>query len=212
MSKKIKKLIKRHRNALKYSVESISSPEISTLEIKTNHSKKTHKIYIPMQDVRPVEILHELGHAHLSETVHPLFSTATLLDIPSDEVLNSVLAPAIRAADDWFVDAWLIGVAPDEEKAEIESHYKMVTRQEKGSRLELSVFTGSALIIAQAEKYLGIKTPMTGDIERAVKAFTSVNPDKPTVGKLQTVINGLLLIYSEYYVTEKDNCWQVHTK
>lgn len=209
MSKKIKKLIKKYQHLLKYRVDRIHGQHIKTLEIVTDHHQHVHRIYIPDNDVRDIEILHEIGHATLSETVNRLFSTATIRS--NNRFVLDSLTPAIRAGDDWFVDQWLMDLAPDEEGKEIYDHYRLtMKRLQHGSIIGIEMAIGVSFIFAQAEKYLGIKSDIVQPkIQLAKGVFLSEDPKKPTVTKLQNVINGLLLTYTSYQVKYEEDEWEV---
>lgn len=209
MSKKIKKLIKKYQNQLTYRVEKIHGQHIKTLEISTDHHQHVHRIYIPDNNVRDIEILHEIGHAILSETVNRLFSTATIRS--SNRFILDTLTPAIRAADDWFVDQWLIEISPDEERKEIDDHYRLtMKRAQHAPVIDIEMAIGVSFILAQAEKYLGLKNGIADPtIQLAKGVFLSEDPKKPTVAKLQNVINGLLSTYTSYQVKYEDDEWEV---
>jgi hypothetical protein len=122
--------------------------------------------------------------------------------MPPKTIMIPLLLPAFRAADDWFVDQWLFELVPEEEKAEIDEHYHLIMNW-KGQKDDYHMIIGSAMIIAQAEKYLKIKTNKADFID----VFLSIKPEKPSVKKLQSLINGILKIYTPYEVALSDNRW-----
>ena len=75
VNKRISRLIKRAKRELLWPVCEITGHDVDTLEIVSDHGARTHTIYLPCFNVRPIEHLHELGHAFLCEQVHTQFST-----------------------------------------------------------------------------------------------------------------------------------------
>lgn len=208
MSKKIKKLIKYTRHRLGWRVyERVHG---HTLMIRSDHQAKTHLITMPEtgSKVRPIEYLHELGHAILCEQVHPQFSTPYFTGAAT-EVLEQI-RPASQAASDWFIDAWLLEICPDEERKEIAEHCNLVV---KVLRSESSgtpdIMYGSALFIAQAIKYCSWQVAVGGKLEQAVASFLSVEPVPPAVGKLEELLNKLLAVLYPYQVRLRNDEWQV---
>jgi len=206
LSKNIKKAIKKYKHALKWKLETIQNESIKTLEIVSDKKNFIHRVYIPENDVRDIEFLHELGHAFLCENIHQLFSTSSFLNY--NEYRMKILVPIVRAADDWFVDQWLFEIAPNDEKKEIEEHYKLVMASiEKIDSYEIMV--ASAFLIAQAERYLKIKPGITGDIRKLIDCFLNVNPEKPNVKKLEKLINSMLSLVSDFQVEVCGNDWNI---
>ena len=212
MSKTIKKLIKKHRHRLTWPVTVVTGPEVGTLEIMSDHAAKTHTIYIPDNNVRDIEYLHEIGHATLCERVHPMFSTPQFAT--TDPAVLNEIAPATRAASDWFVDHWLITLAPGEERHEIEEHARGIARVLKHQRRgDPELLCMAALMFAQAIKYCGWQLSLGGDIERAVNALFAVEPSRPSIDRLTATINGLLACYSRYrvelFTDGSGTCWRI---
>lgn len=197
MSKRIKKLIKKTRHRLTWRVAEIRGAGVDTLMITSDYQCRTHTIHVPDHNVRDIEYLHELAHATLCETVHPMFSTQYFM-LGTDQRYIELITPAAQAASDWFADAWLLQVAPDEERAEIDEHRRLVCRllQEKGAG-DAEMLYGAALMIAQGIKYCGSKIRCDGQLEQAVNAFLAVDPACPSVKILGEVLNSLLhILYS----------------
>lgn len=191
MTKRIKKLIKKTRHRLNWPVREVTGPEIRTLEITSDHAARTHTIYLPDHDVREIEYLHELGHATLGEQVHPQF--ATQYTVGADAETLHLIKPACQAASDWFIDAWLMQLCPDEERAEIEEHCALICRRLQGRQSGTpDELFGGALMIAQAIKYCRAKIQTGGLLAPAVDAYLTIEPHPPTVTKLAAVINALL--------------------
>lgn len=206
MSKNIKKAIKKYKHALKWELKTIQNESIKTLEIVSDKKNFIHRVYIPENDVRDIEFLHELGHAFLCENIHQLFSTASFLNYT--EYRMKILTPIVRAADDWFVDQWLFEIAPNDEKKEIEEHYKMAMKT-IGHHDSYEMMIGCAFLIAQAERYLKIKSGVTGDSRKLIDCFLNVNPGNPNVKKLEKLINSMLSLVSDFQVEVCGNDWNI---
>lgn len=213
MSKKIKKLIKRTRHRLAWPVREIVSGD--TLMITSDHQARHHLITIPVSGgLRDMEYLHELAHATLCETIHPMFSTQ-YFKRGTDPAHIALITPASQTASDWFADAWLMQVAPVEELAEIEEHFALICRglQRDPSGTPEHLF-GSAMIIAQALKYGGAEISCGGVLRQAVETFLAVDPAPPTVSALAALVSGLLSILYPYRVrlVQDDDlaAWEVY--
>ena len=208
MSKKIKKIIKKTRHQLRWRVEIITGCDHNTCLITSNPRKKTHKIEIPAQDVREIEYLHELGHALLCETRHQMLSTHYFEPGTSEEILKQI-TPAVRCMADWFVDAWLIKIAPAEEKAEIMEHFKMVNNLPDSALEDPKLLTGAALIIAQAIKFCGVKKKLSGQLKMAVSALLCINPEETNTKNIEKLTNNLLNCYSDIKIEAvfEKNLW-----
>lgn len=213
MSKKIKKLIKRTRHRLTWPVREIVSG--NTLMITSDHQDRTHLITIPETGgLRDMEYLHELAHATLCETVHPMFSTQ-YFKRGTDPAHITLITPASQTASDWFADAWLMQVAPAEELAEIEEHFALICRslQRDPSGTPEHLF-GSAMIIAQAIKYGRAEITCGGLLQQTVSAFLAVDPAIPTVEALASLVSGLLSVLCPYRVrlVQDDDlaAWEVY--
>lgn len=212
MSKKIKKLIKKTRHRLTWPVTEVPARD-NVLQIVSDHRDKTHTIYMPDQDVRPLEWLHEYGHATLCETVNPMFSTQYFAR-GTDQSAIEAITPAAQAASDWFIDQWLFVIAPQESVVEIRQHLDMVVaaiRHDPSGTPEL--FAMACLMIAQGKKYCGIQTPTTGTLDTGVNALLSVDPATPTADKLCRAVNGLLACYSnlrvQHDIEDGLDCWRI---
>jgi len=199
MSKKIKKLIKKVRHRLDWPVTEVYGHNIKELNIHSYPHEKRHVINIPDHDVRDIEFLHELGHATLCETVHPMFS-GSLFEFNDPDLLQ-LFTPAIQAANDWFIDDWLHKLAPKETEKEIVEHYNMVRRRLKQDKnADQTILCMAAFLIAQASRYCGITAKVEGILAEAVRVISSVDPAPPTLDKLCLVFNGLAALYTAYQV------------
>ena len=219
MSKKIKKLIKKTRHQLKWRVE-FSSTREPTLLITSDHWKKLHTISIPdKNDIRDIEILHEYGHALLCETANQMLSTHYFAGDPGSEAVKQI-TPAARATNDWFVDAWLISIAPAEEKSEILEHYGMICQLPDEYLNNPEMLTAGALMVAQAMKFCSKKHHKKMQVptllRKPVKIFLSINPANPTIPNVQNLLNQLLSCYCDLQVRAVKGrdvwCWKVIKK
>ncbi len=193
--KKLKSLIKKTQAALQWPVSVVYKGD--SLEIRSDHHDRGHTITWPTDlkaagEVRDIEYLHELAHATLCETVHPLFSTICFEGV--NEHTLDVVTPCFRATSDWFADAWLMKVAPDYEGPDIDDHLVIVLKslQDKQSG-SMEFLYGASLIIAQGIYYRNARLPLGGTLKQAVDAFLSVPPEKPTIQKYAKLVNLLLV-------------------
>ncbi len=192
---KIRNLIRRTRDRLSWPLTEITKGD--TLEIVSDHWHKTHRITWPKETspagaVRDIEYLHELAHAVLCETVHPMFSTHYFVAGYADNQLRDI-APAIRAANDWFADEWLMKRCPQEEGAEIAEHFALVKRRlERDPSGSVELLYGAALIIAQAIHYFHEDIPCGGQLGDLIQAMLAIPPGHPTIENLETLTNKLI--------------------
>ncbi len=196
--KKIKSLIRRARRFLTWRVTDQLHAS-GNMEIVSDPWERTHTIYTPADPspdnpLRDIEYLHELAHATLCERVHHVFSTHYFEPGTPEDTLR-LLTPVCRVASDWFADAWLMSVCPSEERSEIMEHFGIIRALlEQEQALNPEMLYGAALIIAQAVKYCGLKArayQSGGVLVQAIGALLSVDPAKPSVQNLETLINKL---------------------
>jgi len=201
----MKKVIENIRSQLKWKVQEQQgvSPEF---RIDSNPQRKEHIIYWPAPNSkagppRKIELLHELIHAQLAEQVHFQFSGNYFARESSDKHIHTV-AWACRAATDWFVDAKLMELVPNQERAEIEEHFNLVCRMFQVGSQQGNIFLllSGGLIIAQAIKYLGVRVQIDGKLKHVVDAFLSTSPENPSVQTLEKLINKLLAVYTDLRV------------
>ena len=212
--KKLKALIKKTQAALRWPVVVVTSGD--TLMITSTARPPQHIVTMPADlksagQVRDIEYLHELAHATLCETVHPIFSTNT---IEADAETISLVSPAFRACSDWFADAWLMKVAPNGELSEIDEHLELVMRYLQGDQAGgYETLCGAALIIAQAVKYRGDSFRLGGQLQAAVNAFISTPCERPSVEKYVQLVNGLLAqIKMSATLSEDQETWRIQTE
>jgi hypothetical protein len=171
-------------------------------QVVSSPHRREHTIFWPASDSpagppREIELLHELVHALLCEQVHHQFS-GHYFKRGTPETQIQIVAWACRAAADWFVDARLMKLAPDWERAEIQEHFGIVCRvvQAGPPQGDLFFLLSAGLMIAQAVKYLGIQVRTAGQLAQVVNAFLSTPPEKPSVRALEELINKLLTVYT----------------
>jgi len=200
-TRKLKSLVKKARNELSWMVleEQASGP----LRIFSDSKTRTHTIFLPSAPLEggpdpELHYLHELGHALLCEQVHPFFSNGFPI-AGLDEKQIPAVTPALSAASDWFVGHWMMefchDVAIEELKKEYEATAEMMG---KGETPSVDKFFVAVLIIAQSIKYLQISVECSGFLDAAVQAFLAVPPEKPSVRKIEDLINSLLSLGAPY--------------
>jgi hypothetical protein len=203
-SKKLKNLVKKAKDELSWLVLE-EEQESGPLRIFSDPVKRIHTIFLPSgtpEADRELHYLHELGHALLCEQVHPFFSNGFPI-AGLDEKLLPAVAPALSAASDWFVGHWMTEFCHDVAIAELEKEYAataemMAGLMEKGETPSLDKFFVAVLIIAQSKKYLKTPVECSGFMDSAVQAFLAVPPEKPSVGKMEDLINRLLSLGAPY--------------
>lgn len=195
---------------------------VGFFEIESSPHRKEHVIFWPASgspagQPRKIELAHELVHALFAEKVHHQFSAQRFRRGTPEEHIK-IVGWACRSASDWLVDARLMQLAPDQEKAEIEEHLDIVYQAFRNGPPQEDLFfllTGG-LMIAQAIKYLDVKIKTGGQLAQVVGAFLSTPPDFPTVQALEELINKLLAAYTSLRVRLIDDggleVWEVYNK
>ena len=201
-TKKQKNLVKKIKGELSWEVRE-TAQESGPLRIFSDPVVRTHTIFLPMAppDDGPAQellYLHELGHALLCERVHPFFSSGFPIT-GLDEGQVPAVSLVLNAAGDWFVGQWMMeffhDVAIDELKKEYAATAGMM---EKGETPSIDKFFVAVLIIAQSIKYLKAPVECSGFLDTAVKAFLEVPPEKPSLRKIENLINSLLSLGSPF--------------
>lgn len=189
-------LIQKIQSSLKWRVSTIQH-ETRHMEITSNPVEKTHTIYVPPPDAewRDIEYLHELGHAYLAETVHPLFSSAYFAKGTPDTLVQILTWPK-RTADDWFVDDLLMQWCPDEERAEIEEHVDMAAMIDEPDN-PIWVF-GAGLMFAQAIEYQVKHPPVPKSVIPIVDILRSIRPGSPSLRNLRGLTNRLVSLVTKH--------------
>jgi hypothetical protein len=200
-TKKLKNLVKKARAALSWTVEDVNRTS-GTVRVISDPGARTHTVLLPSgpsQAERETEILylHELGHAALCERVHPIFATSYPVAGMTRE-RAAAAGPALNAASDWFVGFWFQTVCADVADGELRKDFLAVSEllgKERSPTPEL--FCAAALMIAQARKYLREPVDCGGLLGKAVDAFLSVPPEKPSDRSYELLVNRLLAVYSQ---------------
>lgn len=190
--KKLRNIIRKVTSALDWTIRVEEGGDL--LHIVSDHAGKSHTIYKPTDDVRDHEFLHELGHATLCESVSPVFSTNHFAPGTLQELID-LATPAFQSASDWFIDAWLMRVAPESESAMIDETSSMVIegiRRETSGGSDLQKVMVSALMIAEAIKWRGLQISCGADLGAMARDFLSVSPDRPSAAKYSLLLNKLL--------------------
>ena len=201
-TKNLKNLVKKAREELSWMVLEEAQGS-GPLSIFSNSVSRTHTIFLPSAPTEAgpdpeLHYLHELGHALLCERVHPFFSTGFPI-AGLDEKLLPAVTPALNAASDWFVGHWMMEFCPDVAIADLKKEYEATAEMMgKGEPPSVDKFFVAVLIIAQSIKYLNMPVECSGFLDAAVQAFLAVPPEKPTVRKIEDLINALLSLGAPY--------------
>ena len=150
------------------------------LEVFSDAKVQVHTIYYPDQGSPTlIEVLRNLGHATLAEEVHPVFGGAVFEPI---EGHHQTLAAVFRATSQWFGEAWLMDVIPQEAKLDLAMQLSKPDDQ-------MDVFHQS-LLAALGARWLAMD--MEGGDQGLVDAFLSVRPE-PRALEAYTRLSNLLL-------------------
>jgi hypothetical protein len=200
--KKLKNLVKKAAGELSWPTREVAQPS-GPLRIFSDPVEKSHTIFIPAappEDSQHPELLylHELGHALLCERVHPFFSGAFPITGLEQRFVPAV-TPLLNTAGDWFVGHWMIEFCRDVAIAELEKEYEATAAvMDKGETQSVDKFFVAVLIIAQSIKYLKVQVECSGFLDKAVQAFLAIPPEKPSIGKLEALVNSLLALGSPF--------------
>ena len=216
---KLRHLIDDARASLKWPVNEVIGH--GYFEIHTDPHKKDHTISWPQPNSpggvpRDIEVLHELLHAQMAETIHPQFGSAYFKRGTPDELVAMCELP-YRAACDWFVDARLYELCPEIEGREIREHLDMTLEAIQSGRFQhdINTFYFAALIISQAMYHLRETIRTAGMLKKTINAFLSIPPENPTLAKLEALTNKLLKIHNISVELIEDGgieVWQIHKK
>jgi len=205
MAENLTKIYNRVLASLKWPVEKRLWDETS-LQITCVTARRRHVMSIPRRGdaVREIEFLHELAHARLAEDVHPLLATGVFVPRPPDHVLRELVWPTQSAAD-WFADALLWEWAPHACAMEIREHlgYVLATTVAKLSNGQL--FYAGGLICAQARywKIMPFEAPQL--LQPVIDVLLRFQPEKPTLAKMQALLNALAELTTPYRVRAVEN-------
>jgi hypothetical protein len=195
----IKKLIKKYRQCLQWRVIEESQESANSMEIISDPIEQTHTVLFPDSGkIRPIEHLHELGHAHLAESVHPLLSTSwfsTATKPNEAEVVRMVN----HVSSDWFVDQWLMGICPAEVQNGVSEHYRAAREILNGKDEAPDWMALSAgFLAAQATIYLRANASAQGLSGEAMQEILKIDPKKPSIKAMEQLNNALLPLVSPY--------------
>lgn len=186
------------------------------LEILSNPATRTHLIYWPdnpHDPVRPIEYLHELAHAVLSE--QELFLAGGVFDLSIPDWQHTLI-PAVRAADDWWADYLLDVWCPEEARAEIHYHLELMQRALQGKGVPPEEFFGIAEILAEGAYYLDANIRLPDNLQPAIAAFLAHPPDKPSRQATEEIIQALFdvakLPYRIIFQTGDNPRWSLQPK
>ena len=199
---KPRQAIRRLRRRLGWTVREIRGGRRGYFEVTSNPRTRVHTITWPAagDPVRPIEVVHELIHAHLAETVHPQFSGSWFRRGTPDHQVAACVWPC-RAAGDWFVDHRLQAMCPAEFAAEVREHAGLVRRALSRTPGGIQLQVSAGLFYAQAEKYLGeTEKNIPAAVSAAMRVFLSVPPESPDLPALARLINGLLALRVDFSV------------
>jgi hypothetical protein len=197
-TKKLKNLVKKARDELSWPMLEISQ-DSGPVRIFSDPKARSHTICRPSETLDSVPAreflyLHEIGHALLCERVHPIFSTVVPL-IGLDEKLIPAVTPVLSTACDWFVGQWLMEFCNEVAICELKKEYEATAEMmDKDETPTVDKFFVAVLIIAQSIKYLKMQVECSGILDSAVQAFLAVPPEKPSVRKIEELINLLLAL------------------
>ncbi|MBK5276222.1 MAG: hypothetical protein JJE30_14390 [Desulfuromonadales bacterium] len=205
----LKNLVKKARGELSWPAKEVAQ-ESGPLRIFSDPVDRAHTIFLPTarlgkgQD-QELLYLHELGHALLCERVHPFFSSGfPIAGLDEGQVL--AVSSVLYTASDWFVGHWLMEFCPDVAIAELEKEYEAtVVMMEKGEPESIDKFFVAVLIIAQSIKYLKVPVESSGFLDAAIKAFLAVPPEKPSLLKIENLINSLLSLGAPFRCRHKNS-------
>ena len=176
----------------------VTISEVGTkCDIESDELKKCHHIRLPKHDpYKGLSTLHELCHANLAETVHPLFG-AFIFASDSKKELVIASSSALQMAGDWFVDELEHSHAPGPYKKELAADFGMVPEILKLQQIDLRALCSTALLIAQSRRYLSFTIEVEGFLAELIHALEETDPSLPTIENLMKLANRLLQVLHE---------------
>jgi hypothetical protein len=204
---KIETLLRKTRQQLKWKVIYGRSPDTLIPVIKCDPGHKKHEIVFPESydsSVANLDMLHELTHALLAETVSPAFAGGQIRfrTERGGQVWRNYVTVPVQVATDWFVDGWFMNKSPGLAKEYLGIRIGMAlapfvkSRKLPSGNLD-SDRCGLALLTAQSEKYgIGSYIDDIDDdgLKTAVRLFLSVDETKPTHDALLDLKNDLVAV------------------
>ncbi|MHC1791971.1 hypothetical protein [Solidesulfovibrio sp.] len=189
------------RNSLTWSVEELPS-DAETADGWSNPDTRTHVFVSPRQAARRLDVLAELAHAALCETMPRLFSSTRVwgVSLHGHTVARKHL---LRAARNWFVDAKVRALCPEDFDAALEAAVQAAQDRVNAPRpfaLDRYTLTQDerqrlcdGRFLAGARRWLGRDPALTPDpvIAAVAAAYSATPPETPTMPGFLAVANGL---------------------
>lgn len=172
----------------------------SEFEVHSDPVRKVHVVQWPRESAHrePAfeRYLHEMGHALLAEKVHPQFSRPSFLR-NTDPALRNTYQALFDAALDWYVQALLMEIAPDQQGADLDARFRQTAQMlRQGAALPSVEFVVDAgMALASFQRFRGLEADTQGKLTEVVQAFLRTPPDKPTLFGLQSLVRGLLGVF-----------------
>lgn len=162
-------------------------------EVLSSETEKCHQIKIPKKSHSiGLDMLHELCHAFLAETMHPAFSIITFVAGTQKEHVIST-AWVFKLATDWFVDEAVFSLAPEYFRKELQEDFDLINRSPHGlSQMDPDLFNGIVLVIAQSIRYLHYQVEDNGICAEIVRICLASDPHQPTIENLTALVNRIL--------------------
>lgn len=161
-----------------------------------------------------LDILHELTHALLAETISPAFSGGklALLTERGGQIWRDHINDPVQVATDWFIDGWFMKEAPDLAKEYLAQRINEMLVPFVESRKLPTGNIGSdrfdlALLAAQSEKYRissYVENIDDEELKRAVQVLLSVDECSPTLRSLLNVKNALVAVSNPDFCVDYD--------
>lgn len=175
----------------------------SDFEVLSDPVRKVHVIQWPRESARkepPFErYLHEMGHALLAEKVHPQFSRPVFTR-STDPSLRMTYQALFDTALDWYVQALLLDIAPDQQGADLDARFRQTAQMlRQGAALPSMEFVMDAgMALAAFQHFRGLEMETQGKLADVVQAFLRTPPEKPTLFGLQSLVRGLLAVFGTH--------------
>lgn len=178
----------------------------SDFEVRTDPVRKVHVVHWPRESARKEpafeRYLHEMGHALLAEKVHPQFSRPVFTR-NTDPSLRMTYQALFDAALDWYVQALIMEIAPDQQGADLDARFRQTAQMlRQGAALPSVEFVMDAgMALASFQHFRGLEMETQGKLADVVQAFLRTPPDKPTLFGLQSLVRGLLAVFGTHTAT-----------
>lgn len=195
-----KKLLKKVQGDLTWShIE--RDTEMPVIRVVSDIGRKTHFIHMPDKlhnKSSDLDFLHELGHATLCETIHPVFATNGQFPQMANKKQFLQLLPALNAASDWYVCHWQRELMQKKMDAQIRESLPIVEEiLGKPELPPIEIILDASLIVAEAIVYLNEPIDCDGVLKSIVDTFLSMPPDQPSEENCVLLVNRLMSAYSD---------------